>query len=75
MNVYGILVKWYLQGKKQSTWRITCLCATLSIKNPARIGLGSSLVFRCELATNLLIHGKDLKLFVHLDFNTQKNIW
>lgn len=66
-----IIGEMVLTGAKQSTWRKTCFCATLSTKNPTRIGLESSLVFRCELATNLLIHGKGLKLFVHLNFNTQ----
>lgn len=66
-----IIGEMVLTGAKQSTWRKTCLCGTLSTKNPTRIGLGSSLVFRCELATNLPIHGKGLQSFVHLGFNTQ----
>jgi hypothetical protein len=71
MKVYGLLVKWYLQGRNKVLGEKLVSVPLLSTKNPTRIGLGSNLVFRCELATNLLIHGKSLKLFVHLDINTQ----
>lgn len=41
MNKYGVLAEWHW-GEKQSTWRKTCACVTLSTKSPTCPALESN---------------------------------